>query len=171
MSKRKKPTNLYPVKDLAEANGVLAEIGALKRQKERIDQDLSDQVDQLKAEAEAKAAPILERIAKLENGLLAFAEYNKADVFGERRSKELTHGVLGYRKSTEIATKPGHTLAMVLGRLKELGFTAGIRTTETVNKDELRTWPEERLDLVGAKRKEKDTFWYEVHETEVQKAQ
>ncbi len=112
MSKRKKPANLYPVRDLAEANGVLAEIGALKRRKERIDQDLSDRVDQLKAEAEAKAAPILERIASLENGLLAFAEYNKADVFGERRSKELTHGVLGYRKSTEIATKSGHTLAM-----------------------------------------------------------
>ena len=34
---RKKPQNLYPVKDLAEANTVLADIGALKRQIELMD--------------------------------------------------------------------------------------------------------------------------------------
>lgn len=170
MTSRKKPANLHPVKDLTEANAVLAELGSLKRHVEMINVGLSDQVDQLKAEAEAKAAPLLARMANLENGLLAFAEYNKAEVFEDRRSKELTYGVLGYRKSTEIATKKGHTMAMILGRLKELGFEQGIRISEAVNKDELRTWPDERLDLVGACRKEKDTFWYEVHEEAIKDA-
>jgi len=170
MSTRKKPQNLYPVKDLTEANRVLAEIGALKRQIEQVNASLSDDIDRLKADAEAKAAPLQSRLACMENGLLAFAEYNKEEVFVERRSRELTFGTLGYRRSTEIAAKPKHTMAMVLGKLKELSFAGAIRIQESVNKDELQTWPDERLDLVGARRVKKDTFWYEVKEEEVKQA-
>ena len=164
---RKKPQNLYPVKDLTEANAVLADIGALKRQIEQINGVLADDVDRLKADAEAQIAPLLAKLNCLENGLLAFAEYNKDDLFAGRRSRELTFGLLGYRRSSEIAAKPKHTLAMVLGKLKELGFDEGIRVNESVNKDTLRTWPDERLDLVGARRVEKDSFWYELKEVEV----
>lgn len=168
---RKKPKHLlYPVKDLQEANTVLAQIGALKRQVEQINNQLGDDIDRLKADAEAKAAPLLSRLACLENGLLAYAEYNKDSLFSDRRSKELTFGLLGYRRSTEIAALPRHTMAMVLGKLEELGFAAAIRISKAVNKDELRTWPDERLELVGARRVEKDTFWYEVRDEDIKEA-
>lgn len=166
-SKRKKPQNLYPVKDLVEANAVLAEIGALKRKISSINDSLSDDIDRLKADAEAKAAPVATRLASLENGLLAFAEYNKGEVFGTKRSLELTFGVLGYRRSSEIAPQTKITLAMILGRLEELGLSDAIRITKQVNKEEMRTWPDERLELVGARRVEKDTFWYEIKDEEI----
>ena len=164
---RKKPQNLYPVKDLTEANTVLADIGALKRQIEQINATLADDVDLLKADAEARIAPLAARMSLLENGLLAFAEYNKGDLFAGRRSRELTFGTLGYRRSNEIAAKPKHTMAMVLGRLEELGFDEAIRIRKSVDKETMRTWPDERLDLVGARRVEKDSFWYELKEVEV----
>lgn len=167
---RKKPQNLYPVKDLAEANTVLAEIGGIKRQIEQINAELADAVDRLKADAEAQIAPLLARMNCMENGLLAFAEYNKAELFQDRRSRELTFGLLGYRRSSEIAAKPKHTMAMVLGKLEELGFEDAIRVNKSVNKDTLRTWSDERLDLVGARRVEKDSFWYELKEVEVEDA-
>ncbi len=159
---RKKPTNLFPVKDLVQANLVLGEIALLKRNVEAINHDLNDEIDRLKAEAEAKAAPLAARLASLENGLLAYAEHNKDELFAKKRSKGLDFGELGYRRSTEIKPRPKHTLAMVLGKIKDLGFSAAIRTTETVNKDELATWTDERLELVGARRVKKDTFWYEI---------
>lgn len=167
---RKKPQNLYPVKDLTEANTVLAEIGALKRQIEQINAGLADDVDRLKADAEAKTAPLAARMSCLENGLLAFAEYNKDELFAGRRSRELTFGTLGYRRSSEIAAQPKHTMAMVLGKLEELGFEEAIRINKSVNKDTMRTWPDERLELVGARRVEKDSFWYELKEVEVEDA-
>jgi len=36
-----------------------------------------------------------------------------------------------------------------------------------VNKDELAQWTDEKLALVDARRVEKDTFWYEVAEQEI----
>lgn len=161
---RRKPKNLYPIKDVAEANRVLGEVASLKRQLDGIDNKLNDDIDRLKVESESHAAPLHSRLDSLENGLLAFAEHNKEDLFVGKRSKALDFGSLGYRKSSEIKPKPKHTLAMILGKIKELGFSAGVRISEAVNKDELRTWPDERLELVGARRVEKDTFWYEINE-------
>lgn len=167
---RSKPKTLYPVKDLKAANTCLGEIAQIKRAIAEINGTMNERIDQLKAEAEAQAAPMQARLNAMESGLLAFAEYNKADLFQDKRSCELDFGLLGYRKSSEIRPKAKHTLAMILGRIKELGFGAAIRVKEEVNKDELHTWTDERLDLVGARRVEKDTFWYECKEEEIKNA-
>lgn len=167
---RTKPTNLYPVKDRIQANQVLAEIGQLKRQIAAINAALNDDIDRAKAEAEQKIAPLSSRMDAMENGLLAFAEYNKDELFPKQRSLDLVYGVIGYRRSKELGTMPKITWKQVLGKLKELGLSAGIRTKEDVDKEHLRTWPEERLALVGCRNVEKDSFWYEVKEEEIQKA-
>lgn len=164
---RSKPKNLFPVKDLAEANRVLGEIAQLKRDVAMHEAEMNDEIDRLKAETEAKVAPLQARQASLENGLLAFAEYNKDDLFQDKRSKDLDFGAIGYRRSKEIKPAPKHTLAMVLGKIKELGFETAIRIKEAVNKEELAQWPDERLELVGARRVEKDTFWYELDEQKI----
>lgn len=165
---RRKPTNLHHIKDLAEANAVLAEIAGIRRTLGSIEDELNTRIDKAKQLAEATAAKHLSRLEALENGLLAFAEYNKDELFAERRSRELDFGTLGYRRSCEIKAAPKVTLAMVLGKCKELGFEKAIRTKEELNKEELHTWSAERLALVGARRVEKDSFWFEVNEQKIQ---
>ncbi|MDX9785468.1 MAG: host-nuclease inhibitor Gam family protein [Desulfobacterales bacterium] len=164
---RVKPNNLYPIKDLPAANAALAEIAVLKRQIEQIEGELNEQIDRLKADAEARAASLQTSLSAIEGGLLAFAEYNKTDLFADKRSKELDFGMLGYRRSKEIRPRPKHTWAMILGRIKELGFTGALRVEEKVNKDELHQWPDERLELIGAQRVEKDSFWYEIDQQKI----
>ncbi|GAU08118.1 host-nuclease inhibitor Gam family protein [Desulfoplanes formicivorans] len=164
---RQKPKNLYPVKDLAAANKALAEIAELKRSIKARESAMNDEIDRLKAETEAAVAPLQAKMASLENGLLAFAEFNKDELFVDKRSKDLDFGCIGYRRSKEIKPMPKKTLAMVLGKLKELGFTEAIRVKESVNKDELSQWSDEKLALVHARRVEKDTFWYEIAEQEI----
>jgi hypothetical protein len=51
---------------------------------------------------------------------------------------------------------------MILAKLKELKLTKGIRKKEEVNKEELLTWSDEKLALVGAKRHSVDEFYYET---------
>lgn len=160
---RSKPKNIRPVKNLAEANQALAEIGELKRRITLIETGMNAAIDAARAAAELEASPLQTEIARIEAGLAAFGEFEKGDLFKEKRSYELDFGAIGFRKSSQIKPKARHTWAMVLGLLKEMKFPAAIRTKEEVNKDELATWPAERLDLVGARRVPQDVFWYEVN--------
>ncbi|MDO5562790.1 MAG: host-nuclease inhibitor Gam family protein [Synergistaceae bacterium] len=159
---RIKPQNIQPIRNIEEANDALREIGELKRITTDIENRLNDDIAALKANAAEEAAPHNTRCAALENGLLAFAEIKKDEIFDGKRSLKLDYGELGYRKSTELATAKGSTWKTVLGRLKELAFTEAIRTKEEPDKDVMSQWPDERLELVGVQRKEKDTFWFEL---------
>jgi phage host-nuclease inhibitor protein Gam len=161
---RRKPKRIHPVKDLAAANATMAEIGGIKRRIAEFEAQMNDEIDRIKSGSEVEVAPLQARLKELETGLIAYAEHNKEALFGEKRSVEIDFGTIGYRRSKEIKPKPRWTFTMVLQRLKELGFTMAIRNTEKVNKDELHGWPDDRLDLVGARRVEKDNFWYELNE-------
>lgn len=160
---RNKPNRIKPIADLEQANAALAEIAELKRRIAAIESGMNEAIDAIKADGEAEAAPLQAQVKSIEGGLQAFAEYNRA-MFKDRRSRELDHGAIGFRKSREIKPASRTTWQMVLGKLKELAFSEAIRTKEEVNKDELSTWPDERLTLVGARRVKKDLFWYEIHQ-------
>ena len=164
---RIKPKNLYPIKDLAAANAAMAEIAGIKRSIAKVESAMNDRIDRIKAEAEVEAAPLQTQLASIEGGLLAFAEHNKADLFKSKRSRELDFGSLGYRRSKEIRPKPKTTWKMILGTIKEMGLKAALRIKESVNKEELHTWPDERLDVIGCRRVDKDAFWYEIDEKKV----
>lgn len=164
---RRKPGKIYPVHSLADANQALAEIGELKRRITIIETEMNAAIDQAKAEADSKAGQLQAKIAEIEAGLAAYAEFNKRVLFKERRSQELDHGTIGFRKSSQIKPKAKFTWAMVLGLLKDMKFPAAIRTKEDVNKEELQSWPAERLELVGARRVDKDQFWYEVNQEKI----
>lgn len=163
---RKKPKGIKPVGSFEQMNGSLGELAGLKRQLEKIESDLNEAIDKLKEEAAAKAASILERIKALEGGMQAFAELKK-DVFDKKRSKTLAHGTIGFRKSKELKPKPKMTWAKVLEKLKALGFKDGIRVKESVDKEELKKWTDEKLALVGVRRVPKDDFWYEIDEEKI----
>ncbi len=164
---RSKPKKVYPVNNLADANAALAEIGELKRTITLVETRMNEQIDRAKADADNEAAPLKIRIAEIEAGIAVFAESNKRGVFKTKRSHELDYGTIGFRKSSQIKPKPKTTWAMVLGLLRDMKFPTAIRTKEEVNKEELATWPAERLDLVGARRVEKDQFWYEIDESKI----
>lgn len=161
---RRKPGNIQPVTSLEAANGALAEIAGLRRELRLLEHELNRRIDQAKADAESRAAPLHAGLEAWENGLRAFAELHKENLFGEKRSTSLDYGVVGFRKSTEIKPAPGGTWRAVLGRLKEEGLSEALRLREDVNREELHKWPDNRLALVGARRLSKDVFWYELDE-------
>lgn len=164
---RVKPQNIQPIRSIEEANDALREVGELKRITTDIENRLNDDIAALKASAAEEAAPHNTRRTSLENGLLAFAEIKKNEIFSDRRSLKLDYGELGYRRSTELGTIKGFTWKVVLGKLKELAFREAIRTKEEPDKDIMSQWPDERLALVGVERREKDAFWFEIDEAKI----
>lgn len=45
-----------------------------------------------------------------------------------------------------------------------MAFKEAIRVKEEPDREVMSQWPDERLELVGCQRKEKDTFWLEIDE-------
>ncbi|MCQ4765380.1 host-nuclease inhibitor Gam family protein [Cloacibacillus evryensis] len=164
---RVKPKTMQPIRTVEEANDAMKEYGELKRITQDIESRLNDDIAALKAEAAEEAAQHNTRMAALENGLTAFSEAHKTDIFKDKRSLTLDYGTLGYRKSTELGTIKGSTWKTVLGKLKELAFKEAIRIKEEPDKEIIGQWPEERLALIGCERKEKDTFWFELDEAKI----
>jgi phage host-nuclease inhibitor protein Gam len=165
---RRKPESIHPVPDIQAADVTLAEIAGLRRKLRLLEDELNARVEQAKEEAKARAKPLHSRIEALENGLQAFAEHRKQDLFDEKRSRSLVYGALGFRKSSEIKPVAGGTWKAVLAMVKERGFPEALRLREDVNREELHKWPDDRLALVGARRLAKDIFWYELDEARLE---
>lgn len=168
MAKRKKPLNVFPVQNLDDANQVLKDIAYYQRELAAIEAKMNNDIDKIKADAKARAVAYEEKLQGLENGLQAFSEYRKDELFKKSRSVPLNFGTFGFRKSTSLKPALKHTWAMVLGILKEKGFKTAVRINETVNKDVLGEWADERLESVNVRRVETDQFWYEVNEEQLQ---
>lgn len=70
----------------------------------------------------------------------------------------------------QLAQLPRITQAMTLEKLHEYGFSDAVRLKEEINKDAMAAWPDERLEMVGMKRRQLDTFYIEIKAEEIHNA-
>jgi phage host-nuclease inhibitor protein Gam len=103
------------------------------------------------------------QLEELEAELRAFAEEHIEEI-GEQII--LRHGVIGFKNPTRPALLPlkGFTWARVLERLRALGLTDYIRTTEEVNKEKLKSEAPEpdELKKIGLGYDDAPKFFYGV---------
>ncbi|MDR2049322.1 MAG: host-nuclease inhibitor Gam family protein, partial [Treponema sp.] len=127
-----------------------------------IDAEAQKRIGELKAAAAKQGEPMRKKIAELSAKVGAFAEYNKADLFKDRKSVELTFGVFGFRKSTSISVKK-----TTVGLLEKLGLLQYLRVEKQPDKEALKDMNDESLAQVDAVRKVKDEFFCEPNREEV----
>jgi phage host-nuclease inhibitor protein Gam len=163
---RKKPTP-YIIGDLKQAEGALAEIAELERSLSTIENQMNEVIDNARARAKEASAEFVARRNELGNALAVFAQLNKVDLFAKRKSLDLGFGTIGFRQSTSLKTERKVTVEMVLERCRSYGFSEAIQTKESLNKQIMHEWPDERLATVGMTRQVKDDFFYEVHRQEL----
>jgi len=164
-SKRVKPeVNMQKMNDLVEVNEAMKTIRDLKAQIKRFELQAEEKVNEIKQRLSRQLKPLLEKIEPLENGILAFAEYNKDELFKKKKTIDLVFGLIGFRKSTKISIKK-----TTLELLKKLKFKNAIKVTKTVNKEALKDFTNAMLKKVAAERTSQDHFWYEIKEIEVSK--
>ncbi len=152
------------IKTLEDANLALKEIGLIERELEAIDAEAHKEIAEIKADCAKQGQAMRKRIADLSALLGAFAEYNRDELFKDRKSQKLSFGEFGYRKSTSISTKK-----TTLGLLKKLRLYQYIHTKETPNKEAMKEMDDEALGQVDAVRKVKDAFFCEANRDEVNK--
>ena len=169
MTKRVKPVlNIPVVNTVEDADAILAEIAARKRQISLHEIALREDVDKLKTECAARCEPLKKDIEAREQALMQFALARREELFKGRKSRELTFGTIGFRVSSSLRTIKKMTWERVLGVLKERGMTNCIRIKEEVDKEALRTLGPNTLADVGCKLVQEDGFFYELNETELE---
>lgn len=161
MAQRIKPVP-YIVADRAQAEGALAEMAALDRDLSGIEVEMQERIDAAKAEASQKSLALVTRRKELADAVAVFAKLNRQELFAKAKSLDLGFGVIGFRLSTKIAQVRGITVEMTLEKLRQYGLADGIRIKEEINKETALGWPDERLELVGLRRQQADTFFIEV---------
>lgn len=160
---RYKPTP-EKLESLEDANGALRELGLLEREIETVDAEAQKQIGEIKAAAAKKGEPLRKKIAELSAKIGAFAEYNRADLFKDRKSVDLTFGVFGFRKSTSISVRK--TTAALL---EKLCLDRYLRIEKQPDKEAMKEMDDESLAQVDAVRKIKDDFFCEPNREEVNK--
>ncbi|MDR1418788.1 MAG: host-nuclease inhibitor Gam family protein [Treponema sp.] len=154
--------NVGKIKTIEDANLTLKEIGMLEHELAAIDADADRQIAEVKAESAKQGEGIRKRIVDLSALLGSFAEYNRGELFKDRKSVDLSFGTFGYRKSTKISVKK-----TTLELLKKLKLDKYIRVKEEPNKEAMSVMDDEELARVDAVRKIKDVFFCEANKEEI----
>ncbi|GHU44534.1 hypothetical protein FACS1894190_16000 [Spirochaetia bacterium] len=161
---RLKPS-VKKIETVEDANLVLKEIGLLENQLQNIDGEANARIAEIKAAASEQGKTIRKRITDLSGLLGAYAEYNRDELFVERKSVKLTFGIFGYRKSTSISIKTKTTLEL----LKKLKLNRYIRVKEEPDREAMAELDDDVLSQVDAVRKVKDDFFCEADKEEINK--
>lgn len=162
--KRSKPqTEIQKITSLGEADSVLHQIADLKANVRKAQADADIEVNAVKEKLADQVRPMLEQIESLEKSLNVYSEYNRSELFGDKKTIELQFGLFGYRQSTSVSVKK-----TTLELLQKHGFDEAISIKPTVNKEIMRSWSTERLALVDATLVVEDKFWIETKENDLE---
>lgn len=157
----------HVVADRAQCEAALAEMAALDRKLSAIENEMREAIDAAKSKAGQLAGPLQARRKELADAVAIFAKLNRQELFAKSKSLDMGFGVIGFRASTRIVQLRGVTAEMTLERLHQYNLADGIRIKEEINKDAALGWPDERLELVGLKRQQADTFFIEIARDDV----
>jgi len=139
----------------------LDRIGELTRARGSITDRYDAEIEKLKTRCRDEQSIILLELENRSQQIYLYAIEHLQPL--EVRSKTLTHGVIGFHRSTEL--KLPKDLEDVIKKLKELGKGACIKITEKVKKLVLKDESEEVIEAVGGKLIPKDNFRIELPET------
>lgn len=146
------------LKTYGDADAVLRKIGEIDRDLTLAQAATDEAIDRVKESHKAYCEPLDAIKTSLERQLKEFAESKRAD-FAETRTRELTFGSIGFRRSSSVVMKK---LGDTLQALKSLGLTHCIRSKEEPDKEAMRELSSETLANVGAALVTRDAFGYEI---------
>jgi len=152
------------LENLEDADVALRNLGLLEREIEQIDAEAQRQIGEIKALAAKQGEPLRKRITELATKIQAYADYNKEDLFKDRKSIDLTFGKFGYRKTTSISVKKS-----TVELLDKMNLNKFIRIEKQPDKEAMKEMDDEALAQVDAVRKTKDDFFCESNREEVNK--
>lgn len=143
-----------------KADGYLEEIvlrkGELEALQKEYDEALKALTDQYALQIEAYQA-LLDGAIK---ALIQTMKYNKKVLFASADVVNLLHGSL-IRNAGEKVTIPHGALQSC----KDNGFQDVIKIAESLDREAIEKWPDDKLAMIGAKKKPSEEFKYDLRKS------
>lgn len=131
-----------------EAAAHLRLIGEQTRAILRLEAQMNDRLGVIKAEYEAKAAPLRDRVSSLQVGLQIWCEAHRdAITGGDKKSADLGTGVVKWRLRPPSVRITG--VEQVIERLKQSGLGRYLREKIEVSKEAILAEPDEVRGIAG----------------------
>jgi len=141
----------------AAANDLLCGILASLTKVRRLEAEFEQMIEELRKAYETKLAPHRDQLRADEGALKALMKIGEAEFFASGDVCTLAAGSL-IRTTGERVTIPRDALA----QCKAQGFLDVIKTVESLDREAVEKWPDARLTLIGAERKPKTEFKYDL---------
>jgi len=139
------------------ADAKLAHIATFSGELARIQAAAEEEIARIRESLAPAVQYCEDAIAGTEKELIALMKKNKAILFDGIDQVALENGILLYGKEPKV-TIPKDAVDMIEAQ----GWEDGLKRSVTANREAIGKWPAERLAVIGAVRKEKETYTYEL---------
>ena len=162
---RKRISSMVTLHSWQEVDDALRQIGEHDRDIKAAENVMNEQIAAAKAAATARVQPLKEQVAELELALKEFALAHRDDMDG-RKSKQLSFGSVGFRRSTKIGLPSAkEKIAAIVARLRARGMDECVNQPDPkVDKEALKKYGADIVAEVGATLTVEDVFGYEINE-------
>ena len=140
---------------LAEIMAVTAEIGIRELAHNR-------QIEEITAAYNDNIRHQRDTLKQIESNLMALMKKEKALFFDGTDIVNLIYGSLIH--SIVERVKIPRDKDAVIALCEELGFAEVVKIAKSLDRDAVEKWPDEKLFLIGAERKQKEAFSYDLKE-------
>jgi len=139
------------------ADAKLAHIATFTGELARIQAAAEEEIARIR-ESRAPAVQYYEdAIAGTEKELIALMKKNKAHLFDGTDHVALENGILLYGREPKVRIPKN-----AVNKIEAQGWEDGLKRDVKIDREAIGKWPAERLAVIGAVRKEKETYTYEL---------
>lgn len=142
------------------ADDLLEDIRSAGEIIDSLTEQYNDDAARLKAEYEARLAPFRAELANDEKALLALMKANRKVLFDGTDVVYLSHGTLVHNTTDRVVIPRNHDAVIAL--CEEHGFVEAVKIVRSLDREAVEKWPDERLFLIGAERKTREEFHYDL---------
>lgn len=141
----------------AHANELLREIGRLDHVLGEHEAEYRAQIEDLERIYASLLKPMRDRHRAAHDELVALMRGHRTLLFADASRVSLERGDLIHEESPAV-TIPRDAVE----RCEEYGLIDALKIAKSIDRGVVATWPDDRLALIGASRKTKHTYSYEV---------
>jgi len=150
----------YPPGDIRwDADKLLKDVGKATAKLKTAEAEAEAEIETVRVHYARGIDPLRDRLKELDKELITLMKSRCVPLFDGMDTVKLLHGILLYAREMKVSI-PRDALLKIKGQ----GWKEAILIAESVDRAVVEKWPDERLVVIGAKRKEKKSYSYELKE-------
>jgi len=142
------------------ADQLLKDIGKATARIAAYEAEVEKEIEVVRAHYAWGIDPLRNRLKGLDKELVTLMKSRRVPLFDGKDTLKLLHGILLYAREMRVSIPRD-----ALSKIEAAGWDEAVKIAKSVDRAMVEKWPDERLVVIGAKRKAKETYSYELRDT------